>query len=247
VPASADELLRMRGRGWETRYSIGNPEELRGVPLVTAFNWDTGVQITTGWDTVTVSGAVTNGSLSNPRVSDDNSGKQVALRLAATPTAGLIVGTSFARGEFLSRRVLNAIADGDGGQYVQRANGVDVEYSRDHWLVRADAVLSQWQLPLASEPLSHGRLKAIATSIEGKYAFLPGMYAAARAEHLAFSRIAGATRTAAWDAPVSRLEVGGGYYLRRNVIARVALQRNQREAGRVQRSTLLAAQLLYWF
>ena len=247
VPASADELLRMRGRGWLARYSVGNLTEARGLPLVTAFNWDTGVQITTGWDTVTVSGAVTNGSLSNPRVSDDNGGKQVALRLAATPITGLAVGTSFARGEFLSRRVLNLVADGNGSQYVQRAHGVDAEYSRDHWLVRADAVLSQWQLPLSSEPLSHGRLKAIATSLEGKYTFLPGAYAAARAEHLAFSRIAGTTRTVAWDAPVTRLEVGGGYYLLRNVVARVSLQHNVREGGRVRRSNLLAAQLLYWF
>jgi hypothetical protein len=157
------------------------------------------------------------------------------------------VGTSFARGQFLSRRVLNVVADGNGSRYVQRAHGVDAEYSRDHWLVRADAVFSQWQLPLAAEPLSHGRLQAIATSLEGKYTVFPGAYAAARAEHLAFSRIAGTTRTLAWDAPVTRLEVGGGYYLQRNVIVRMSLQHNAREAGRVQRSNLLAAQLLYWF
>ena len=247
VPASADELLRMRGRGWLARYGVGNPEEARGLPLVTAFSWDTGVQVTTGWDAVTVTGAVTNGSASNPRITDDNAGKQVALRVSATPLTGLVLGSSFSRGQFLSRRVLDLVADGKGGDYVQRAHGVDAEYSRDHWLVRADAVLSQWQLPLASERLSHGLLKAIAMSLEGRYTFLPGAYAAARAEHLAFNRIAGTTRTVAWDAPVTRVEIGGGYYLQRNVIARVSVQHNDRRGGRVRTDTLTAAQLLFWF
>ena len=49
VPATADELLRMRGRGWLSEFSIGNPQPARGLPLVTAFRWDTGVQVSTGW------------------------------------------------------------------------------------------------------------------------------------------------------------------------------------------------------
>jgi hypothetical protein len=247
VPASADELLRMRGRGWLTQYSVGNTAEARGLPLVTVFNWDTGVQVTTGWQAVTVTGSVTNGSVSNPRVADDNAGKQIALRVSATPAAGLVLGSSFARGEFLNRGVLNALSARSGSDFVQRVHGVDAEYSRDHWLVRADAVLSQWQLPLASEPLSHGRLKALAMSLEGKYTFLPGAYAAARTEHLAFNRIAGTTRTATWDAPVTRVEIGGGYYIQRNLVFRTSVQHNTRVGGRVRSNTLTAAQLLFWF
>ena len=41
LPASADELLAMRGRGWLSRFSVGNPAPDRGVPLVSAFQWDT--------------------------------------------------------------------------------------------------------------------------------------------------------------------------------------------------------------
>lgn len=247
VPATPDELLRMRARGWLTRFSIGNPAADRGLPLVTAFSWDTGVQLTTGWRAVGVTASVTNGSASNPRVSDDNSGKQVAGRVTLTPLTGLVLGSSFARGQFLSRRAVNALPAAKGDDFVQRAHGADVEYSRDHWLVRGDAVLSQWQLPLASEPLTHGTLKAVAVALEGRYAFFPGAYAAARAEHLAFSRIAGLTQVVAWDAPVSRVEIGGGYSLQRNLVARLSVQRNWRDAGRVTRAQLVAAQLLYWF
>src|SRR5207253_264960 len=90
-------------------------------------------------------------------------------------------------------------------------------------------------------------LQAAALSIEAKYAFAPGVYAAARAERLTFNRVTGTRRTSAWDAPVDRLEVGGGYYLQRNLIARASLQFNERTAGRVTSARLAAVQMLFWF
>ena len=44
LPASADELLRKRSLGWLLRYSLGEPALDHGVPLVSAFRWDSGVQ-----------------------------------------------------------------------------------------------------------------------------------------------------------------------------------------------------------
>jgi hypothetical protein len=82
VPANADELLRMRGRGWLSNFSLGNLTPARGVPLVTAFRWDTGVQVHSGWTWGDAIGSVTTGSLSDPQGGDDNSGKQVAGRMA---------------------------------------------------------------------------------------------------------------------------------------------------------------------
>jgi hypothetical protein len=247
LPANADELLRMRGRGWLSSYSIGNRTPDRGLPLVSALRWDTGVQVTTGWRTLSVTGAVTNGSVSNPRVSDDNAGKQIALRGTVTPVIGLTVGASFARGAFLSRRATDAAGLARPGDYVQRASGIDVEYSRDRWLARADGVISEWRLPLPDDWLAHGNVRAIATGVEGRYTILPGIYAAARIEHLGFNRIAGRVATSRWEAPVSRVEIGGGYYVLRNVVARISWQRNTRDGGRVTRDHLVAAQLLYWF
>lgn len=247
VPWSADELLAMRGRGWLTNFSVGNLAAERGVPLVSAFTWDTGVQASTGWKIVSLTGAVTNGTASNPRLGDDNGGKQVAVRVAVEPALGLIVGASFARGDFLSRSVRSALGPAADRTYAQRVSGVDAEYSRDHWLMRADVVLSEWDVPFGANPASPAELRALAASVEGRYTFLPGVYGAARVEHLAFNRIAGSRGRLAWEAPVTRVEVGGGYYLRRNIIARVSLQANERDAGRVTSSKLLAAQLLYWF
>jgi hypothetical protein len=247
VPVDGDELLRMRGRGWLSNFTLGNPEPTPGVPLVSAFSWDTGVQVTTGWNVVTVAAAVTNGTASNPRVSDDNGGKQLAVRVTAEPATGLILGSSFATGEFLGRRVRALLSPDRDERYAQRAYGADLEYSRDHWILRAETVLSEWQIPLWGAGPWGTPLRAVAASVEGRYTFLPGLYGAARAEHLGFSRIAAASRVDEWDAPVTRLEVGAGYYLQRNVIARVSVQRNTRDGGRVPQATFVSGQLLYWF
>jgi hypothetical protein len=245
-PANVDELLRMRGRGWRSSFGVGNPTPDSGLPLVTAFAWDTGVQVTTGWRAVDVTAAVTNGSASNPRVSDDNDGKQFATRVKVAPATGLVIGTSFARGQFANRQLLDAWPSG-GDRFVQHAYGLDIEYSRDHWVGRADAVFSDWDVPAMSSPFVDVPLRALALSVEGRYTIFPGVYAAARAEHLTFNRVRGTARIDEWDAPVSRLEVGGGYYLQRNVVARLAVQINRREGGRVRSLTLPAAQLLFWF
>src|SRR5262249_7783048 len=239
-------LLRMRGRGWRSSFGIGNPTPDHGLPLVTAFEWDTGVQVTTGWRAVDVTAAVTNGSASDPRVTDDNDGKQIATRVKIVPATGLVIGTSFARGQYANRELLAArprISD----RFVQHASGLDLEYSRNHWIGRADAVLSEWDVPAIASPFLDRPLRALAVSLDGRYTIFPGMYVAARAEHLTFNRIRGSSRIDEWDAPVSRLEVGGGYYLQRNLIVRVSVQVNRRNGGRVRELTLPAAQLLFWF
>jgi hypothetical protein len=222
VPADADELLRMRGRGWLSNFTVGDLRADRGVPLASAFTWDTGVQVTTGWKMLTAAVAVTTGTLSNPRVSDDNAGKQVAARITGTPVTGLTLGGSFATGEFLDRRV-RALVPASDQEYDQRAAELDVEYSRDHWIVRVETVLTRWRMPIGTA-VAPTTLRAAATSVEGRYTLAPGWYAAARAEHLGFNRIASATTVDEWDAPVTRVEVGVGHSVQRNLVARVSLQ-----------------------
>lgn len=247
VAASADELVRMRGRGWLSEFSLGDRTPARGLPLVTVFSWDAGVQVGTGWRWFDVAASVTNGSASNPRVEDDNDGKQFAARVTARPVAGLVIGTSLARGEFLQRQLAASLANADASAFTQRAYGLDVEYSRGHWLLRSDAVISEWRVPVVDAPRIGNPLRAVALSAEGRFMFLPGVYAAARGEHLGFNRIETSSGRMAWEAPVTRVEVGGGYYLQRTLVLRLSVQHNRRDGGRVRVATLPAAQLLYWF
>jgi hypothetical protein len=246
LPASVDELLRMRGRGWLSNFSIGNTAPDRGVPVTAGLTWDTGVQVSSGWKAIDATVAVTTGSPSRPLVTDDNAGKQVATRVVVHASPALAVGASFARGAFVSRRALTAIGANEAADHAQQAIGIDGIYQAGHLTVRGELIHSSWELPLPQQAAGLD-LKATAVTVESKYAFLPGAYAAVRVERLTFNRLTGTTQVDTWDAPVDRVEVGGGYYLQRNLIARVSLQFNERAGGRVTSSQLAAVQLLFWF
>ncbi|MBI4486149.1 MAG: hypothetical protein HY655_09080, partial [Acidobacteria bacterium] len=248
LPANADELLRMRGRGWLTSFSHGRLVPDRGVPLASGLRWDSGVQSHAACRLIEATAAMTAGTISNPLFRDDNSGRQVAGRVALTPAPGLILGVSAAHGPFVSTTAARgAVGDGHDRDFTQTAWGADVEYSRDYYLVRLEAVLSRWTIPAVRAPFIRDPLSALAVSIEGRYKIGPGFYAAARADRLGFSTISGSLTRTTWDAPVTRVEVGGGYSVQRNLLIKLAYQRNTRDTVRVPTLDLTAAQLVFWF
>jgi hypothetical protein len=252
VPANADELLLMRGRGWRTTYLVGNPLPAPGVPVVSAYRWDTGVEARYAAERVDLAVSLTSGTLSNPRVDDDNDGRQLAGRVAWHPAIGLTLGVSGARGAFLDRAIVDAYEPALGAHaYTQEAVGVDGEYSRGYWLVRGEAILSRWSIPKINMPFIDRPLGARTGYVEGRYRFTPRLFAAARVDGLAFSTITGQRlfdgQPTQWDAPVKRVEVGGGVNLQRNLTLRGVVQHNWRDGGRIHERTYVSAQLSYWF
>ena len=129
----------------------------------------------------------------------------------------------------------------------QSAWGADFEYSRDHYLVRFETVVSDWTLPLSSATSRKLPLRAIATSAEGRYKLRPGLYAAGRLDHLGFTEIATGLTSQTWEAPVTRATFGGGYSIQRNLVLKAEFQLNTREGGRVRSESLGAVQLVFWF
>ena len=247
VPATAADLLVMRARGWRTTYPVGETHPGPGVPLISAFRWDTGVQVHWETDALDVTGGITTGTLSDPQGSDSNGGKQVSGRVAIRPATGLVIGGSGARGAFLSRTVTRLLPDPDL-PHDQMALGADGEYSRGHWLVRGEVVWSRWQLPFAGTPGTVANLEALGTWIEGRYRITPRIMLSARADRLGFSRLeAGPGFSPTWDADVARVEAAGSYSLQRNLVVRLAVQRNHRDGGRVHSKTFVSGQLAYWF
>ncbi len=248
LPATADDLLRMRGRGWRASYPVGNAAPDHGVPLVDALNYQTGVEAHVGNRPVEASIALGSGSPAAPRPSAGSGGAQVSGRVAYWPVPGLVLGLSAARGSFLAPAAIDAIdAVGDTTSNDQRALGFDVEYSRGYWLVRSEAIFSSWHLPSLRAPLVGGPLRAFAIDVESRYRISPGLYVAARVDRLDFSDITGTAGTSPWDAPVRRAEVGGGYSLHRNIVVKVAYQYNWRDTTFNRTSGLASAQLLFWF
>jgi hypothetical protein len=253
IPASADELLRKRSLGWKVRYSLGEPASGPGVPLVTAFRWDTGAQVHATAGMVSATASVTAGTLSNPLFSDDNGGRQIAGRIELRPFSGLVGGTSFARGPFVTRDAVRAaIGDGHGNEFTQTAWGADLEYSRGYYLLRFEAIVSEWRLPMAQPPAQQLPLRtplsAVSSSLEGRYKLRPGLYVAARYDHLGFSDVAGTDQTVPWDAPVTRIELGAGYSIQRNLVLKISYQHDTRNGGVLLRAArMTAAQLVFWF
>jgi hypothetical protein len=164
--------------------------------------------------------------------------------VAVTPVIGLVLGASASRGSYVGSEVAAAYPDASG---TQSALGFDGEFSRGHWLVRAEGVWSRWNVPRVSPPFIDGALRASSWTVETTYHLLPGVYAAARVGYLGFSDVTGTKGTMPWDAPVRRLEIGGGYSLTRNLLLKAAWQENWRETTRPLQRHLLAAQVTWWF
>ena len=254
LPASAEELLRKRGLGWLDQFSIpAGVKAERGVPLVSAFRWDTGVQVHGGGDLslISATASVSAGTVANPLVTDDNSRPQIAGRIEIRPTTGLVAGASAARGPFVSEAAARAaVGDGHDREFTQQALGGDVEYSRDYYLLRFEAIVSDWRLPIVRAPELKLPLRALSTSIEGRYKIVPGLYAAARFDRLGFSTITGtlAQGTLPWDAPTTRVEIGSGWSIQRNLLLKLSYQRDMRDGGPLRRvANLGAGQVVFWF
>src|SRR5262249_19305649 len=190
VPGDAAELLSKRSSGWLVRYRYGNQNIDRGVPLVSAFRWDTGVQVHAGNEVINATGAVTAGTIANPLFHDDNSGRQSVARVEVRPIAGVVAGFSGARGPFVSDvAARGTVGDGHDRDFTQTAWGADLEYSRGYYVLRYEGIVSDWQLPIVRTPELTLPLRSVSTMIEGRYKILPGLYAAARFDHLGFSDI----------------------------------------------------------
>ena len=242
LPASTDDVLRMRARGWRPSYPIGSLEIGPGLPLITAFRWDTGVQARVGPESMNVSVAVTNGTASDPRTRETNGGKQIAGRVQWKPGAALSIGGSAASGAYVADAALaSATIAGGTSRSHQHALGLDVDYAREHLIVRGEVIWNRWEVPTFARPLD-----AASGFVEGRYKVSSGVFVASRIDRLGFSELPSPTGFRTWDAPVTRLETGAGYYIRRNLLAKGAYQHNWRDGGPVTSRGLFAAQLHFW-
>ena len=247
LPGVPDDLLRMRGRGWLSNFPIGNTAAGPGLPIVNTSEWDTGIQAHGVNGIVEWTGAVTAGSLSDPRLRDNNNGRQIAGRAVVRPLASTAIGVSIARGEWLDRSLEEALMGGDGEPSHQAALGFDAEYSAGRFLVRGEAIRSAWQLPQFESLGLSEPIVAISSLIEGRYKIMPGLYAAARGERIDFSAIRGSRGLTEWDSQTWRFETGVGYNITRNILAKGVWQKNGRDGGRVRKDAFLAGQVIYWF
>lgn len=249
VPATAADLLRMRGRGWLSNFPRGNVSPDRGLPIVNTDTWDTGVQLRLANARLAWVGAVTVGSLGSPQLEDDNSGRALSTRLTARLHPGLVFGVSGAQGAYLSRTLDDTLLAGEStARLRQRAAGADVEFSAGRWLARGEIIASRWALPAFTGSTMTPVVTSLAAWGEGRVRLLPGLDLGLRVERLDFGDVTTPAGIQPWEAPVTRVETGVAFSPVRHARLKLAAQHNRRPlGGRVRQDTLFAAQVSLWF
>lgn len=249
LPATTDDLLRMRGRGWQPSFPIGSGATAPGVPLLSGSSWDTGIEAFWRHHWVEGAGAVTLGSPAVPVVRDRNDGRQWSGRAAVHLPDGLTLGVSAARAPWINRDVMALLPPSFRGAPAQTIVGTDLEFGRQRLLVRAEWLRSVFHLPLIAKPSPEAALSAWSGFVEARYRLHPRWQVAARVERLAFSRVTGTGTLGPipWDAPVDRVEGVIGFRVTPRLDLRGGWQHNWRSAGRVHERGFPAVQVLYWF
>lgn len=246
LPATVDDLLRMRGRGWQPSFPIGSQALRPGVSLISASRWDTGVQISAQVRRLLLAGAVTEGPPGVPSVRDRTPGLGWSGRASFAFPAGVIVGASGGTGSWVHQQVLDQVAL-EGAAATQSVVGVDAEAGRAHWLLRTEWFHATFTLPIAAAtPLQLGTRAGF---IEGRYRFGARWQLGGRVEQLRFARVEGSPLRGPtpWDADVDRVEAALAYRVTTTAEIKVAWQHNWRDGGRVRARGFPAIQLLYWY
>lgn len=249
LPATADDLLRMRGRGWQPSYPIGSTAITTGVPLIATSRWDTGVETTWRQGAIELAGAVTLGAPSTPVVKDPSDGLQYSGHAAVWLPGAITIGVSGARGAWINRSVLNLYPENRRDEKTQTVVGVDAEAGVGPWLVHAEWIHASFTLPFLVAP-APDHLSTDSAFAEVRYRFRPRWQVAGRLEHLGFSEITGTLNNGlptSWDAPVERVEGVLGFRALKNLEIRGGYQYNWRDGGRVHERGYPTAFLLYWF
>ncbi len=241
APANLDQLLFYRGYGARVRYSLGDRSVASGLAQLNPLRWDTGVSVNLGSEPFALAVAFTQGTISDPRVDDDNDGKQLAARFGWRPTFGLDLGVSASSGDYVSDDVKDLLEGNPESS--QTAFGVDAELARGSWILRGEAIWCSWDAPT----LDTGSLAALGFLAEARYKVAPGLYFAGRVSGSRFESLSTPEGSVTWDSPVTRFEGGVGFSFHRNFLAKIALQYNTRDATHVTSRWIPAAQILFWF
>ena len=242
IPPSADVLIANSGSGQYDidyfGYSMG-----MGMPVVDDSWWDVGVTAVGSQGPVEYTMGITAGTPGwGNTVEDENTGKTLMGRFGLAPMPGLRFGISGALGPYLIEGLNEELAPHQNvNQFYQRLGMVDLEFATGHLELRAEGAWNTWQTPTV------GDLDVATGYVELKYALPFGAFAAGRLDGMRFSDIEDSTGVKhPWDSNIGRWELGAGYRIDRNILAKVVYQHTIME-GRDLDPSLLAAQLSVGF
>jgi hypothetical protein len=249
LPTNADDLLKMRGRGWQPSYPLGSQSVAPGLPVISSSRWDTGAEASWTTHKVDVAGAVTLGSPATPVVRDPSDGLMYSGRVAGHLPGAITVGFSAARGAWIDRSVMDLLPERLHDMNSETVVGMDVEGGVGPWLIRGEWLHATFVLPFIGVP-DPGSLGTSSAFAEVRYRLLTRWQIAGRVDHLGFSDIVGTVNgglPTSWDAPVNRVEGVVGYRVLRNLEVRAGYQYNWRDGGRVHQRGYPTVLASIWF
>ena len=248
VPATVDDLIRMRARGWQPDFPVGSKVIGPGMPLVSASRWSTGVEVRWQRDWFEAAGAWSLGPPGMPAAVDFTAGRQISGRAAIVLPAGATVGVSAAHGRWIDEDVLALVPADRRDRSAQTTVGVDAEIGSGPWLLRAEWLRTSYALPWTDPPASPADVSAWSGFVEARRRLHARWQIAVRLDRLSFSSLTGSTGvTTGWDAPIERVETAVAFRVTRRLEVRGGWQHNWREAGRVRERGFPAVQALFWF
>jgi hypothetical protein len=242
VPPSADVLIASSGTGQYGVDYFGYPMS-KGMPVVDDSWWDVGVTAVGSRGPLEYSMGIMAGTPGwGNTVEDENTGKTVLGRIGLAPMPGLRFGVSGAYGPYLVEGLDEELAPGqDVNDFHQTLGMVDVEFAKGHLELLGEGAWNTWQTPTV------GDLDVTTGYVEMKYSVPFGAVVAGRLDGMRFSDIedsSGVSHT--WDSNISRWELGAGYRIDRNILAKVVYQHTKLEGHDIDPS-LVGAQLSVGF
>ena len=159
-----------------------------------------------------------------------------AARLGWSPFIGFKVGANASYGPYLRRLASPTIpGDNHSSDYAQKLYGIDLEYSIGHLVLFGEAFATEWEIPNIN-----GDVRAYSYYAEAKYKLFPGFHVAARFGQIFFNKLRTTGGYWSWDRDTTRLEIGAGYFIQLNLLAKVAYEINSERGPDDVRDNVLA-------
>jgi hypothetical protein len=218
------KLLSPVGTFGDRRLSTTNP--LIGSPDSYPVSYPWGAELSGAASLLDYRAALVSLAATNPKyVPEPGAAPHVVLGAGITPHPALRLGASYTQGPYLSGAISDSLAAGAHWRdYDQRLLALDARFSLDYLEVNAELARSSYDVPGQTQPFD-----GTAYYGELKYTWTARLFTAARLEwnDYPFVRVKPAGGWTARDVSFYNLEIGVGYRLTRETLAKVSVQRDR--------------------
>ena len=237
-PTNSAELLALKGsRSRNFTHSrnslidgITNSSSIDGMPILDS-RYPVGLIYYSRHKNVDYYLGLTNNALSNNTSTATSKQKNVLAKIAYARDDKLKVGVSLSAGSYLDSKVPfpTGFASDD---YLQKVVGIDISYRNKNLIINSELISNAFESPRIAQDL-----RTDAYYIETQYFWTDSSYGAARVGGLKFGDISSANGTlSTWDNDRSRIELGVGYYVNRDVLAKAFIQDTDTEGSNIKDS-----------